>query len=322
MLYTFLKYYVGFAFRIYCRQIRISPPERTRLRGPLLIACNHPNSFLDAVLLDILFDQPIHSLARGDVFFNRWITKLLEQFKILPVYRPSEGVENLNENYKTFDACVEIFRKGGVVLIFSEGLCVNEWHLRPLKKGTARLAIKTWEQGIPLRVLPTGINYSSFKRMGKSIRIHFGNLIQSADIPTHDSDGARHLKFNARLAEELKPLVYEIPKEDRTLQKTQLLSPIPWWTYTLLTLPAFCGWLAHAPFYYPLQRAVRSRFGTTGHYDSVLMAVLIFAYPFYLALIALAAHTILPLSLSLLLIPLLMFGAWALIQIKPALDRQ
>ena len=57
--------------------------------------------------------------------------------------------------------------------IFSEGKCINEWHLRPLKKGTARLAISSWEENIPLEVLPVGINYSSFRRFGKNVYYQF-----------------------------------------------------------------------------------------------------------------------------------------------------
>jgi len=38
------------------------------MTGPLLLACNHPNSFLDGIILDILFDEPIWALTRGDVF--------------------------------------------------------------------------------------------------------------------------------------------------------------------------------------------------------------------------------------------------------------
>ena len=63
-------------------------------KGPLLLACNHPNSFLDAVILDILFEQPVWSLARGDAFSGKTINKILTAVKILPVYRTSEGVEN------------------------------------------------------------------------------------------------------------------------------------------------------------------------------------------------------------------------------------
>ena len=135
-----------------------------RKEGPLIIASNHPNSFLDAIILATLFKSPVYSLARGDAFAGKMITKILNSFNMLPVYRVSEGVENLEQNYTTFEACQDIFKKNGIILIFSEGRCINEWHLRPLKKGTARLALAAWQQNIPLEVLPLGINYSKFRK--------------------------------------------------------------------------------------------------------------------------------------------------------------
>ena len=68
-------------------------------QGPLLIASNHPSSFLDAIIMAILFKSPIYSLARGDAFNGKIITKILASFNMLPVYRVSEGVENLENNY-------------------------------------------------------------------------------------------------------------------------------------------------------------------------------------------------------------------------------
>jgi len=53
-------------------------------KGPLLLACNHPNSFLDAVLIDALFEQPVYSLARGDVFKKPFYIKLLTALKYCP----------------------------------------------------------------------------------------------------------------------------------------------------------------------------------------------------------------------------------------------
>src|SRR5690606_551874 len=149
--------------RIFCGRITINKPEMLNERVPLLLAANLPNSFRDPVILDTLSNQPIHPLARGDTCINKSIPKTLPSLKILPVYRVSEGVENLSSNYDTFSACKEIFKKNGIILIFSEGRCINEWKLRPLKKGTARLALNSWDNNIPLKVLPVGINYSSFR---------------------------------------------------------------------------------------------------------------------------------------------------------------
>jgi 1-acyl-sn-glycerol-3-phosphate acyltransferase len=173
MLYEFGRTLAKIAIKIYCRDIKINNKEFFDTKEPLLLASNHPNSFLDAIILCTLFDKPVYSLARGDAFSSKSVAKILRSIKMLPVYRASEGVENLDGNYKTFEECIEIFKQNGIILIFSEGRCENEWHLRPLKKGTSRLAIAAWEQNTPVKVLPVGMNYSSFHFFGKNIQINF-----------------------------------------------------------------------------------------------------------------------------------------------------
>ena len=111
MLYQFVKIIARAAIKFYCRDIQINKKELFKTDGPLLLAVNHPNSFLDAIILCTLFKQPIYSLARGDAFNGKWITKILVSLKILPVYRISEGAENLTDNYSTFDRCKKIFNQ-------------------------------------------------------------------------------------------------------------------------------------------------------------------------------------------------------------------
>ena len=67
--------------KIFCRKIIVNNRAMLKKRGPLLLASNHPNSFLDAIILDILFQKPIWSLARGDVFRNAFISKILNSVK-------------------------------------------------------------------------------------------------------------------------------------------------------------------------------------------------------------------------------------------------
>ena len=123
MLYKILLLPARLLIHFYFRKIIINKKSRLCCDGPMLIASNHPNSFLDAIMLAILFKRPIYSLARGDAFAGKVITKILTSFNILPVYRISEGAENLEYNYTTFNACQHIFKKNGIILIFSEGKC-------------------------------------------------------------------------------------------------------------------------------------------------------------------------------------------------------
>lgn len=289
MLYSILKIPAKFALWIYCRRLSVNKRIMLQSKGPLLIAANHPNSFFDAIILATIFKKPIYSLARGDAFANNLYSKLLTSLNMFPVYRISEGVENLEHNYKTFEQCENIFRNNGIVLIFSEGRCINEWHLRPLKKGTARLAISAWQHGIPLKVLPTGINYNSFYSFGKNIQLNFGEFITEKDIDTQDPFGKNVVEFNENLQLQLKELVVEIDKKDAAAIKEKFEIHQPLIKKILLFIPAILGWLFHFPLYYPLKRFTWKRAAQNDHFDSVLVGLLFVLYPIYLLLISLFA---------------------------------
>ncbi|HEY6062399.1 MAG TPA: 1-acyl-sn-glycerol-3-phosphate acyltransferase [Chitinophagaceae bacterium] len=321
MLYSILKIIARIAIRIFCRKITVNKPGLFKIKGPVLLACNHPNSFLDSVIFDTLFQEPIWNLARGDAFKNKKISRILAALKILPVYRTSEGTENISENYKTFDACISIFRQNGIVAIFSEGICINEWHLRPLKKGTARLAIKAWEEGIPLKILPVGINYSSFTRFGKNIFLNFGEIITANDLDLKIAEGLRYQLFNDQLRAQLEKLVFEIPKKDRQAQAAKLEIKPSLLKKILLVIPAAAGWLIHFPLFMPVKRYVWKRTYENDHYDSVMTAILLFIYPVYLLIITAILRITLDRWWMVFLLLLAPFTAWAYVRLKPQLDK-
>jgi 1-acyl-sn-glycerol-3-phosphate acyltransferase len=316
VFFPLLKLYAKLALRIYCRNIVINKPEYLRLKGPVLFAANHPNSFLDGVILTTLSNETIYSLARGDVFAKPFFKKLLYRLHLRPVYRTSEGTENLAHNYTTFAACHEVFKNNGIVIIFSEGGCLNEWHLRPLKKGTARLAISSWKQDIPLTVIPVGFNYSGFRNFGKNVHIHFGKPLDQGSILSQDSEGKQLLAFNSQLEEQLSDLVYEIPIDNTSAVKQKLNYPVPAWQKVILFPFALAGFLIHAPLYL-LVKAVTSRYFDNDHFDSVVTAVLMLTYPIYYLLLLIITCWVFGTTAMVCSAILLPFAAWAYVRIKP-----
>ncbi|MEO6668414.1 MAG: 1-acyl-sn-glycerol-3-phosphate acyltransferase [Ferruginibacter sp.] len=316
MLYKLLKVPARLAIRLYCRKISINNKNILESGGPLLIASNHPNSFLDAIILATLFDKPIYSLTRGDTFKKKFYAALLNSMNMLPVYRMSEGAENLEENYKTFEKCKDIFKKNGIVLIFSEGRCINEWKLRPLKKGTARLAMSCWQEEIDLEIIPTAINYQSFSSFGKNVQINFGNIITEKEISATNGYGNTINDINKKLKQELKKITIEIDSSDeQTILKTfevkqSFLKKI------ILFLPAATGYMLHAPLYIPIQRFSWKKAKHIDHYDSVMVGLLFILYPFYLLLVSFAVYLAIGgywWASCFLLLP---FCAWSFVQIK------
>ncbi len=286
------------------------------LNGPLLIACNHPNSFLDAVILATIFKKPIYSLARGDSFKNNFISAILDKLNILPVYRISEGAENLNNNYDTFAKCRDIFRKNGIVLIFSEGLCINEWKLRSLKKGTARLAFSSWEDGIELTILPAGINYHSFRSFGKNVEINFGHPFKQQDIDIQKFDGYAVKNFNDKLKNELIRLVHHFDSNDMEGIQNKFSVKQHSLQTKILFIPSIVGKWIHAPLYMPIRSFCRKKAGNSDHYDSVLVGMLFVFYPIYLTVLALIIYMTAGNWWWLSAYILLPFLAWSYIQVK------
>jgi 1-acyl-sn-glycerol-3-phosphate acyltransferase len=317
LLYNFLKIPAKLALYFYCRKIIINKKELLQSDGPLLIAANHPSSFLDAAILATLFKHSIYSLARGDAFVNNFYKRLLFSLKMLPVYRISEGAENLEHNYTTFSACIDIFKKNGIVLIFSEGLCKNEWHLRSLKKGTARLAISAWQQGIPLKVLPLGINYSSFRIFGKNVILNFGEIITDPDSYQDEKnlpDGKAVIDFNLKLQQQLKNLVIEAEPSDKKKIKKIFFIQQPLIKKILFFIPAIAGLILHAPLYYPVILSIKNR--ANDHYDSIVVGLLFILYPIYLLVISVIIYFITGSLWALLLLLIIPFTAWSCLQLK------
>lgn len=322
MLYHLIKPYARLAINIYCRHIIITNKHLLRSKGPLLLAVNHPNSFLDAVILDTLFDEPIVSLARGDAFSKPMVAKVLRSLNILPVYREREGKEHLHRNYDTFDECIDIFRRGGVVLIFTEALCENEWHLRPLKKGTARMASAAWQQNIPLKILPIGINYNSFRLFGKNIHVNIGDIISRQHITSSiDENGKLLNELTASIEAQLKKLVYEIDSDNKQQQAKVFTTPVSVIKKSLLAIPAIIGAIVHLPLCLPIQKIVEKKAGHLGHYDSIVVGVLLIAYPIYMFLVAAILFITLGKWWAIASVLLLPFFAWSYVQLSQQTDQ-
>lgn len=245
--------------------------ELANLRGPILITANHPDSFLDAIIIASVFEKPIHFLARGDAFHKPWHNLLLRTLHLFPVYRMSEGKENLGLNAAAFENSRKVLSRNGIVLIFIEGICVNKHELQPFKKGAARIAATCWKEGIPLTILPMGLGYSSFRKIGKSVLIQIGELLQQKDVMPYREDAKNYVAFNQVLFEKIEKLVCVPEFKPSTSGLSQFLGRM--------------GTILNRPLFTLISGIVRRKTKNTVFYDSVLFGTLFFCYPLYLLIL-------------------------------------
>ncbi len=278
MIYTFLRSWVRLSHPFFSKRIRIINKEALSYKGPLLLACNHPNSFLDAILMGCYMEQPVYYMTRGDVFKKNWVRKFLTSIKMIPVFRLRDGKDKLAMNDDTFVKSVDILRNNEILLIFVEGICLHQAELiQPLKKGAPRIIQSCWQEGIPVKVLPVWLEYSSFDRYGKTIDIRIGERFGS-EIATDISHASCINQINAVTTKQLLELSNSVSFAPVT---PGLI------TRLLLLIPAMLGAVLHAPLYLPLQSFAKKVSAGNVHYDSILLATLCFLYPVYLFLIVL-----------------------------------
>ncbi len=286
------------ALKIFCRKIEIKKSYLLWEHGPLLITANHPNSFLDAVIIGCLFKEPVHYLTRGDAFNKAWHNTLLRLLNMIPVYRLSEGKENLSLNEEAFQKSAKILSGGGIVLIFIEGICQHTHELQTFKKGAARIAIDS-SHIEKFSIMPLGIAYDSFISVGKKINIHIGEPIPVKKLLPFDDEGKNMRHFNAVLYDAISSLV--VVPENKTPDKRSIF----------FISMAMLGYALHIVLYAGLKKIIRKKTEETVFYDSVLFGVLLFVYPLYLLLFsALLILLKLPLLFVLIIFFLHPLTAW------------
>jgi 1-acyl-sn-glycerol-3-phosphate acyltransferase len=220
-MYYFISFFVRSALKLYCRRIRVNDEKLFQSKGPLILASNHPNSFFDAILLASHMHQPVHFLAIGELTDKFLLSRIMKIFQIIPVYRLHDKPGNQERNDRSFAICVDILLKDGIVLTFSEGVCENNWQLRPLKKGTARISLAAMahaELQTRFRIIPIGLNYNSYQQLGKSVLIQSGDAISNQDLSPGLAESEKIYLLNELLRERLSASVLQTENQPETVQ--------------------------------------------------------------------------------------------------------
>lgn len=144
---------------LFYRRIDMVGAERIPPSGPLLVAANHHNSVVDAMLVLGKFSRRVTVLANAPLFRHPLIGPFLRTIGAVPVHRRAEAGDDSRKNDAMFATVITALRAGGVILIFPEGRTQPRPTLLPLRTGAARilLSAETGEQRHGTVLLPVGL---------------------------------------------------------------------------------------------------------------------------------------------------------------------
>lgn len=180
------RFWVWFLFK----RVHVSHRERVPEGGALLLCVNHPNNFIDSLLVGAVVPRKIHYLATAALFRNRLLARFLRAAGAIPVYRRQDDPDKMDRNADVFAACYRAFDEGRVVAIYPEGTTHAETRVQQIKTGAARIALG-YEAQRPraLRLVPVGLSFEARKSFGGRVLVSFGEPLAVAPyLPAYRDD--------------------------------------------------------------------------------------------------------------------------------------
>ena len=183
--YSWARIWCDDAIRSMFNHISSEGKENVPTDGAVLLAPNHCNTVMDALV--ILQDWKDATLfgARADVFQKPLVRKILHFLKILPLPRARDGVKAVLDNRSTIAEVVDCLDHGMRYCMFCEGSHRTMHSLLPLKKGIVRTALAANERfgdRKPVYIVPVGLEYQDYYRIKTPLTIRYGKAINVTEF--------------------------------------------------------------------------------------------------------------------------------------------
>lgn len=189
VLADFLMWFLRLTTQIFFRRIEVSGREHVPKTGPIVIVGNHPNSLLDPVLVATTSGRRVSFAAKAPLFRGP-MRPFLWAMHAVPIHRRQDAVEGVAEdatdlksapervdNSAAFDALTAVLKDGAAFAIFPEGISHTRPELAPLKSGAARIVLAAAADGVPVQIVPCGLNYRRRDRLRSRVLVQYGKPI-------------------------------------------------------------------------------------------------------------------------------------------------
>jgi 1-acyl-sn-glycerol-3-phosphate acyltransferase len=191
MLYRVLRWAASVALRWYYRDIEVIGADRLPPHAPLLLAGNHPNALVDALVICAVVGRPIRLTAKATLAAHPALRLLFRALGIVPLRRASDEAERTGlppdpeRNVAAFRAVLDALERRDALLVFPEGRSHSEPQLAPLRTGLARMALQARdERGIrDVSIVPIGLTFECKWEPRSAILVVIGEPLAVDDWP-------------------------------------------------------------------------------------------------------------------------------------------
>ena len=211
MGYRLVRAVAALLLWLFYRRIETTHAERIPLTGPVVIAANHHNALVDAMLIVASVPRRITPLAKAPLFRHPLVGPFLKLVDAVRVHRRVDGADP-RDNTAMFAAAVAALRAGGALLIFPEGTSQPRPTLMPLRTGAARIVLSAAAEDVRVALVPVGLVFDepgTFR--AASALVSVGPPVATDDVspPYAQAPDAAVRALTERLADAIRARIVE-----------------------------------------------------------------------------------------------------------------
>jgi 1-acyl-sn-glycerol-3-phosphate acyltransferase len=218
--YYLLQSYALLIFRMFYRKICVVNRNNIPVNQPVILAPNHQNALMDAMVLVCRSGYQVVFLARADIFKSKFLIRFLTFINIMPIFRIRDGYENVKKNDVVFEKTLRVLRnKYNPLGMFPEGNHGDRRRLRQLVKGIFRIAFMAQEDygdNPGVKIIPVGIDYGHYQHFRTTLLVNIGKPIEVSEFyPVFKENPVLAInQLRDRYASELSKLMIDIQTEE------------------------------------------------------------------------------------------------------------
>jgi 1-acyl-sn-glycerol-3-phosphate acyltransferase len=173
----FLKNTAGLAVRLIYRSVEVRQLDGETSAGPQLSVSNHFGGFADALIQAYALDRVPRYIARDVIWRYPVVRQIMKFVRAIPTHKPEDKGPAGND--QMFKSTYEALGEGDLVMIFPEGITVDDPSIARVKTGAARIALGARTSGVEgIQIIPSGIHYDDKAALRSKVWVNVGEPLE------------------------------------------------------------------------------------------------------------------------------------------------
>ncbi len=181
MIYSLTRRIGVIAINLFFNRISVVNKNNFPQHDPVIFVANHPNYFMDPLIIGSLSTRRLHFFAKSTLFDTKLKNLFLKGLNIIPIYRKMDDEKNMGKNIRSFEKGYKVLEDKNAILLFPEGFSNGKRVLGKIKTGAARIALEAEKRNdfkLNVCIVPIGISYSNIVQFRSNVIVKYGKAIR------------------------------------------------------------------------------------------------------------------------------------------------